>query len=789
MADREMSLLVEDLTALVRDMERAAIRSLTEPLIESVRLPGARSPARLATWSKDTPELKLNLSLLVEAFLQLLASGLGTLALVWATVVLLGGFSSMLVRMDFWFITAIVFVETARIVGYNSAPEAKFFVDVAQTFSEEDMRVGRSTNFVRLLTMGPTWLALAPIFLATTCISLSIIRLAGIARHDYGVSSSNIDASNGNLKPALILFYSLVLTQGALFLLWFGVAMNRSGLAADLSRKYMKRHLELDSRKQLIDRYVNSIADTCIAKGVSSTVNSNLVSFAAELLLQSDHLNDHISAVLVLHSLVIINKERSEGAVEQICSSGKVVCGLVRMLRSKNLEPHHKACIAEIVAKLACKLRLQDIPGVAHCISSLLDSHFMNKAKRIIFRNDYNIISLSSSAEIKPLFVHGLLILGELATDPENCTEMCNTVDLVPKIIAPVKNGLHMAMTNDPITVEIVRESLRVVAKLTSGTCESSRKLCHELPEHGRTADNILWILSNSTDEDMRMLAVEILSRLILDKPRMLQFSVQLQRLLFDPQDSPLRIAAGKALSALVTSYRDEFPDEFPDIQQLVTIMNTDAYSKEYRAVTAEILAQICAKSRTDKDRNCLSSVTNALSMVLTAIVDTDITEDDIRSNSKEVFCVMKFFASFLGFAVQIREKLVTAEAFATAVTGLPRGNNIFAEKLKEIIKITNDREFLKIDSEDEVRLVIMKATSKLLTWMMEIDTITSQGYIQYFRQVNIAQKLDAAVVAMAHLERYVVMTGGAEMEMERYVTLQTLVETAKRNLVSPQQH
>ncbi|CAL5047260.1 unnamed protein product [Urochloa decumbens] len=763
MADPEMSLLVEDLAALVRDMERAAIRTtLIEPLIESVRLPGARTPARLATWSKDTPELKLNLSLLVEAFLQLLASGLGTLALVWATVVLLGGFSSMLVRMDFWFITAIVFVETARIVGYNSAPEAKFFVDVAQTFSEEDMRVGRSTNFVRLLTMGPTWLALAPIFLATTCISLSIIRLAGIARHDYGVSGSNIDASNGNLKPALILFYSLVLTQGALFLLWFGVAMNRSGLAADLSRKYMKRHLDLDSRKQLIDRYVNSIADTCIAKGVSSTVNSNLVSFAAELLLQSDHLNDHISAVLVLHSLVIINKERSEGAVEQICSSGKVVCGLVRMLRSKILEPYHKACIAEIVAKLACKLRLQDIPGVAHCISSLLDSHFMNKR-----RNQTPFRSWT-------------------ATDPENCTEMYNTVDLVPKIIAPVKNGLHMAMRNDPITVEIVRESLRVVAKLTStGTCESSRKLCHELPEHGRTADNILWILSNSTDEDMRMLAVEILSRLILDKPRMLQFSVQLQRLLFDPQDSPVRIAAGKALSALVTSYGDEFPD----IQQLVTIMSTDAYSKEYRAVAAEILAQICAKSRTDQDRNCLSSVTNALSMVLTAIVDTDITEDDIRSNSKEKLDVMKFFASFLGFAVQIREKLVTAEAFATAVTGLPRGNNIFAEKLKEIIKITNDREFLKIDSEDEVRLVIMKATTKLVTWMMEIDITTSQGYIQYFRQVNIAQKLDAAVVAMAHLERYVVMTGGAEMEMERYVTLQTLVETAKRNLVSPQQH
>lgn len=83
-------------------------------LLESARLPGARTPARVATRSKDTPELALNLSLVAEAFLQLLASGLGTLALVWATVVLLGGYSTALVRPDFWFTTAIVFVETAR---------------------------------------------------------------------------------------------------------------------------------------------------------------------------------------------------------------------------------------------------------------------------------------------------------------------------------------------------------------------------------------------------------------------------------------------------------------------------------------------------------------------------------------------------------------------------------------------------------------------------------------------------------------------------------------------------
>ncbi|CAD6269069.1 unnamed protein product [Miscanthus lutarioriparius] len=230
----------------------------------------------------------------------------------------------------------------------------------------------------------------------------------------------------------------------------------------------------------------------------------------------------------------------------------------------------------------------------------------------------------------------------------------------------------------------------------------------------------------------MRMLAVEILSRLTLDATRMIQFTADLRRLLLDPQDSPLRIEAGKALIAR--------GDEFSDIQQLVTIM-TDEYSKEYRAVIAEI----CAKSTADQDRiNRLSSVASALSSVLKAIVTeaTNLTEL-VKRNSK-------FLASFLGLAVQISEKLATAEAFADAVTGLPMGNNtIFAETLSRIIEMTKDRR-----SEDEACLAIMKSATKLVTWMMEIDTISPGYYIDYFRRENIVQRPEYAGWAMVHLER-----------------------------------
>jgi len=54
---------------------------------------------------------------------------------------------------------------------------------------------------------------------------------------------------------------------------------------------------------------------------------------------------------------------------------------------------------------------------------------------------------------------------------------------------------------------------------------------------------------------------------------------------------------------------------------------------------------------------------------VLKAIVTetTDITELDKMNR--------KFLASFLGLAVQIREKLATAEAFENAIIGLAMAN------------------------------------------------------------------------------------------------------------------
>uniref|UniRef100_A0A0E0JJM4 Uncharacterized protein n=1 Tax=Oryza punctata TaxID=4537 RepID=A0A0E0JJM4_ORYPU len=57
------------------------------------------------------PEEKLNTMALRMAFFYRVMNGFGALAFAWATVVLLGGYATLIKQKDFWFVTIIVFME------------------------------------------------------------------------------------------------------------------------------------------------------------------------------------------------------------------------------------------------------------------------------------------------------------------------------------------------------------------------------------------------------------------------------------------------------------------------------------------------------------------------------------------------------------------------------------------------------------------------------------------------------------------------------------------------------
>uniref|UniRef100_A0A0A8ZPU9 Uncharacterized protein n=1 Tax=Arundo donax TaxID=35708 RepID=A0A0A8ZPU9_ARUDO len=104
---------------------------------------GGKAPA-----SRATAEKWLNYFVRTIALAERIGNGLGTLAFTWATVVVLGGFSTDLGE-DFWYATAIVFLEALRVFSRESRSDDELLFKTTG---------GISLKRVRLITEIPYYL-------------------------------------------------------------------------------------------------------------------------------------------------------------------------------------------------------------------------------------------------------------------------------------------------------------------------------------------------------------------------------------------------------------------------------------------------------------------------------------------------------------------------------------------------------------------------------------------------------------------------------------------------------
>ena len=87
---------------------------------------GGEISIRIPAPAVEGAETGLNRFLRCVAFVEWAANAFGALAFMWATVVLLGGFCSNLDPTDFWYATAIIFIEAFRLVSYTSSEALNF---------------------------------------------------------------------------------------------------------------------------------------------------------------------------------------------------------------------------------------------------------------------------------------------------------------------------------------------------------------------------------------------------------------------------------------------------------------------------------------------------------------------------------------------------------------------------------------------------------------------------------------------------------------------------------------
>jgi hypothetical protein len=139
--------------------------------------------------------------------------------------------------------------------------------------------------------------------------------------------------------------------------------------------KSVSLHYRFEDKGELIAKYMDKTLSMAIKNGVSNTINRDLPSFVADLI-KSDYSQNHIDAVLVLHTLTSQEGHRTR-TLSQIQSSPLCASRLFGMVASKSrTDQQTKIRIAEIVAHLASSLRLADISGATESISSMIDPYF-----------------------------------------------------------------------------------------------------------------------------------------------------------------------------------------------------------------------------------------------------------------------------------------------------------------------------------------------------------------------------------------------------------------------------
>ncbi|XP_042516552.1 uncharacterized protein LOC122090879 [Macadamia integrifolia] len=736
----------------------------------------------------QAPEKKLTLFALQLAVLEKIATGLGALGFIWATVVLLGGYAIKLGTTDFWFITIILLIEGARLFSRSHELEwqhqstwsikdggvysfwslestSSFIVRAVKgthgPVSESQGRELRenterpSKRTTRIWTSSEVpllpyadWFFLSrniskifywlQLISALSCITLSLLRIVQLDHGDTIVT----DPDMKNQRSALNVFYWLALTEAFLFLLekayWEWTVMNRRLL------EEVNQECELGSTGMIsIKRFFYDAFSECVNGSIFDGLKLDLVSFATGLL-ASNSSDEQLIGARILQKFST-NPRFSNDTLQKIGTSIFVIERLVEMLNWKNpQEEEIRKAAAEIVSKLAGKkqnsLRVAGIPGAMESISSLL---YTQRSTDGAADEIWEKMTICDGANYEfSVFNHlGLTILKKLARDHDNCEKIGNTRGLLPKIVDLTHAGERVLRNSQNTDTRILtmKRSLQLLKLLarTSGT--SGNLLRKEISEIVFTVSNIREILKYGEKYPMlQILGIEILTSLAFENEATEKIGdtggiiKELFRIFFEeglPEDqNQVRVAAGEGIAMLALE-NNKNCSRILNLEVVPKLVGT-LEDPVLRIHSARILRNLCSYT----DHDCFQQL-KRVSAAAPSVLKTIMSEEN------------KLQEVTLGLATKVFKFMTPREASITFNrTGIDETR--LATKLLQILK------FYQYPSAKVPR--IRRFAIELAIWMMKNNKAT----VRTFRALGMEEELENVRETTSEMESFNIFSG-----------------------------
>ncbi|KAI5004151.1 hypothetical protein ZWY2020_031394 [Hordeum vulgare] len=648
-------------------------------------------------------------------------SGCGALAFIWATVVLLGGFSTLIKQKDFWFVTIIVFMEATWLFN-NAKLEDQFFFRLAETMASPEkvavlgrgswQRHASTKDFIDFFRKGedfiddmialPDILVYVQLAALIACTIMSSLRLK---RQDYVDARNQEDDDHQNIKQSLNIFYALVLSQCILYFMT-GIVANPLKRMFAVCLKYKLGVWGILA----LSRYTQECLLKCTSGDIREAVNMDL-----------------LLGIRILDHLLRI-KEHKAMVLTKIRSSLDTVEKAVYMLGlKKEAEQDTRGHAA------------RSFPGIFQSISSLLITH-----KIKISRSFRNSICVS-----KELTLLGVDILDELLTNPENRAEAKNAKNLLSKIL-DITNCQDEKTLDSDIDKMIVENSLDVLRKLVSTAGETGEELRRQVSKNIHIIRNIRKFFIDYAESQPAMLAqaADILACLALNDSA--RKEIERSHLIIwklisllaeesdEGQESSMRVSVTESECRQSKRYIKAILSEIKleDIQRIVSTLSDQ--SAEHRIMVAKFLQNLRGYQGAHYGDQ-LEIINRALPKVLEAI---KLALDKIEGISGPGEpSGLASCSSFTGLCMQICTS-GNAKQFTNALRHAKITDDMFVQMLRKIL------ELYKSPTSDApgIRRVVIQQ----MNWMMDRD----RKYINIFLRHEMDKALKVAQTALK-LENY----------------------------------